>query len=1064
MNWIRLKPEFMKSQKKIKLLLNIGAGLLLLSMSVNVKAQQAFIREELIEFKTYPFSDPDPIPEINRIYPYFYFHGYTNNAIQQKWKMVVLENDYIKVYVCPEIGGKIWGAIEKSTGKEFLYYNHVVKFRDVAMRGAWTSGGLEYNFGDIGHIPTCATPVDYAIRENTDGSVSCVVGAIDLPSGTKWNVEIKVSPGKAFFETKAGWFNNTELPCTYYHWMNAAAKAGNDLEFIYPGKNWIGHGTETGDWPMDDDREISWYKNNDFGSYKSYHVINSYSDFFGGYWHDEDFGFGHYCNFDEKLGKKLWIWGLAQEGMIWENLLTDNDGQYIEFQAGKLFNQAADSSTETPFKHKEFPPHDVDIMNEIWFPLKETKGMAAASEYAVLNLVKDEKKQMVLISALQSIDDTLFIYRNGNLIYDNRIKLQPLKLHKTAIEVSENDEIEIILGNHKLKYSSRKDDVLVDRPPRPDKKFDWETAYGHYIKGLELEKQREFIRARTAYEKALEKDSHFLPALTRMALSFYRQMKYEKAMEYIRQALAIDTYDGEANYMLGLISRETGNITLSKSGFSIAMGQVAYRTAAATELAVLFLKEKDWEKAIQYAEKALSYNVFNIEALQILSLAKRKQGKKNDAAEVLKKIAKLDATNHFQKMESFLLSGKKSDKEEFIAGITNELPHESYLNLALNYYKKGCVEEAVTVLQMAPENPIINLWLAHMDQEDQNQHMKKALSQSPEFVFPHRIETAEILSRFIKDKPDWRLNYYLGLILWHKGLIQEAKMQFEACGTEPDFAAFYLAKMKLEDERVQRFECVEKARKLEPDNWRVALAMAEYYLAEGSGVKAMKILRPFFKTNPEQPAIGLLYVRCLNALHEHEKALRFLESYELLPFEGATIGRDLYNEACLLSAFTALKKGKNDEAINLAEKAKNWPVNLGVGKPFNVDERLEDYILFLAFNANGKVKEAKQIASEIMEYTPGIFKEENSRLYLQLIVLQQNGNKQQADHLLENFLEKYPESKYMKWVEAKYIKSQKASEIEQDILREKNISMAYDTKFTDKGFQLLLDFLKEFDE
>ena len=58
-------------------------------------------------------------------------------------------------------------------------------------------------------------------------------------------MEIKVSPGKAFFETKASWFNNTELPCTYYHWMNAASKAGDDLEFIYPGKNWIGHGEET---------------------------------------------------------------------------------------------------------------------------------------------------------------------------------------------------------------------------------------------------------------------------------------------------------------------------------------------------------------------------------------------------------------------------------------------------------------------------------------------------------------------------------------------------------------------------------------------------------------------------------------------------------------------------------------------------------------------------------------------------------------------------------------------------------------------------------------------------
>ena len=209
-----------------------------------ISAKHASIRNEKMEMDSYMFSDPDPVANPGRIYPYFRFDGYTNNSVKKEWNMVVLENEYIQVYVCPDIGGKIWGAIEKSTGKEFLYFNHVVKFRDVAMRGAWTSGGLEYNFGDVGHIPTCATPVDYQMKENNDGSVSCIVGAIDLPSRTKWNVEIKLEPGKAYFKTIVSWFNNTQLPCTYYHWMNAAAKSGGNLEFIYPGNKRIGHGGE----------------------------------------------------------------------------------------------------------------------------------------------------------------------------------------------------------------------------------------------------------------------------------------------------------------------------------------------------------------------------------------------------------------------------------------------------------------------------------------------------------------------------------------------------------------------------------------------------------------------------------------------------------------------------------------------------------------------------------------------------------------------------------------------------------------------------------------------------
>ncbi len=743
----------MKPQKITNSLIFSGLLLTVMLTSLQLVAQTTTIKEELIEFKTYPFSDPNPVPEINRIYPYFYFHGYTNDAIQQKWKMVVLENEFIKVYVCPEIGGKIWGAIEKSTGKEFLYFNHVVKFRDVAMRGAWTSGGLEYNFGDIGHIPTCATPVDYTTKENADGSVSCVVGAIDLPSGTKWNVEIKVSPGKAFFETKASWFNNTELPCTYYHWMNAAAKAGDDLEFIYPGKNWIGHGGEIGNWPVDKGRSINWYKNNNFGSYKSYHVINSYSDYFGGYWHNDDFGFGHFCDFDEKPGKKLWIWGLAPEGMIWEDLMTDTDGQYIEFQAGKLFNQAANSSTKTPFKHKEFAPHDADIMNEIWFPLKETGGMVAVSEFAVLNVSEKENKQIIILSALQSINEELRIYKNGELLSSETVKLNPLELYETTINLSGNENLKIILGDNKLVYTSNQKNILVDRPILPNINFNWESAYGQFTKGLELEKQREYIGAKNAYQKAIEKDAGFLPALNRLAQGYYRQMNYKMALELIHQSLAINTYDGEANYLLGLICRETGDITTSKSGFSIAMGDIAYRSSAATELANLFLVDQNWNKTEKYAFRALAFNQYNLDALQTLALVKRKLGKTDEAKKVLNRIAELDGTNHFQRFENYLISDKTTDKELFLKGITNELPHESFLDLAINYSKKGCNEEAVEVLKLAPENTVVNLWLAYLIPVNKELYLNKVLNQSPQLVFPYRVETAEILKMFLAENP-----------------------------------------------------------------------------------------------------------------------------------------------------------------------------------------------------------------------------------------------------------------------------------------------------------------------
>ena len=104
------------------------------------RAQKASIHEEKISFKTYPYSDPDPVAKMTKHYPYFRFDGFTNRAIDKEWKFVVLENDYIKVYVAPEIGGKVWGAIEKSTGEDFIYFNREGKIPGYLYAGCMDIG------------------------------------------------------------------------------------------------------------------------------------------------------------------------------------------------------------------------------------------------------------------------------------------------------------------------------------------------------------------------------------------------------------------------------------------------------------------------------------------------------------------------------------------------------------------------------------------------------------------------------------------------------------------------------------------------------------------------------------------------------------------------------------------------------------------------------------------------------------------------------------------------------------------------------------------------------------
>ena len=193
------------------LTLAFAAAMAIAAAALPAQSSRATVREYSRSFPTYPFSDPNPIPVVGRIYPYFRFDGFTHRAEQRDWKVVELENEHLRVMILPEIGGKIWNAVDKRSNRSFIYFNHTVKFRDVAMRGPWTSGGIEANYGIFGHTPNVATPVDYVTRANADGSVSCIIGALDLLTRTPWRLEIRLGRDDAMFSTRSFWYNASPL-------------------------------------------------------------------------------------------------------------------------------------------------------------------------------------------------------------------------------------------------------------------------------------------------------------------------------------------------------------------------------------------------------------------------------------------------------------------------------------------------------------------------------------------------------------------------------------------------------------------------------------------------------------------------------------------------------------------------------------------------------------------------------------------------------------------------------------------------------------------------------------
>jgi tetratricopeptide (TPR) repeat protein len=358
----------------------IIAILVVASLPTLLLAQQGavVVQEFDLLLPTYAYSKPNPVPcpesdTVDRqLWPYFAFDGYTTEQATQSWRCVRLDNGLVSVDVLPQIGGKVWGALDKVTGREFLYRNNVIKFRNIATRGPWTSGGIEFNFGMLGHSPATASPVDYLVRTNCDGSASCFVGVLEFITRTRWCVEIRVTPGERSFTTHSVWHNSSGLDQPCYQWMNAAYPTGG--QYIFGGSHALEHDGRAQPWPVDKyGRNLSHYANNNFGKSKSYHIVGGNTGSFCVWWEDIGFGSLHEAESYDRLGRKIWIWNLARNGAIWEDLLTDKDGHYVELQGGRYFNQPATKSYRTPFKLPAFTAGDTITFCERWSPVSDPK-------------------------------------------------------------------------------------------------------------------------------------------------------------------------------------------------------------------------------------------------------------------------------------------------------------------------------------------------------------------------------------------------------------------------------------------------------------------------------------------------------------------------------------------------------------------------------------------------------------------------------------------------------------------------------------------------------------------
>jgi len=996
---------------------------LLTGLPARAETGKATAREYRRTFRTYPFSDPDPIAHASRIYPYFRFDGFTDRPVEREWTVVELENAWIRVTVMPEIGGKVWTAVEKSTGKPFLYGNSVVKFRDVAMRGPWTSGGIEANYGIIGHTPNCATPVDYLVREHPDGSASVVIGVLDLLTRTPWRLEVRLPGDKAWFTTTSLWHNQTPLEQPYYTWMNAGLKSAGNLQFVYPGTHYVGHGGGARRGPLDPKtgRDLSFYERNDFGPSKSYHVLGRLTDFWGAFWHDDDFGMGRFSPRDEKLGKKIWIWGLSRQGMIWEKLLTDTDGQYVEVQSGRSFNQAAEDSTRTPFKHRGFLPYGTDTWTEHWFPVKGTKGLVAASPLGGLNVVWREGGVDVAFSPLEAVNDTLEVLDGDRVVFTKPVQAKPLEPWTTAVPVAVPQErLRVRIGGSRLEWAGDPRAGELARPLESPADFDWDGVFGLWLKGKELLRQRSYGPAREALESCLKKDAHYVPALADLSLLRYRSMDYPGAFDLARRALAIDTYDPAANYAYGLAAAKLGRSDDARDGLELAAQSAELRSAAWTELARLALRGRDFARAAALAERSLDFNRLNLEGHQLLALARRLLGQREEAGAARDALLALDPLSSFARFERARLGGEQAAARAFAAGIRNEMPQETLLELAIWYHGLGRLAESAEVLELSPPVAEVLYWLARVKDEQGDGHasaiLQKADAASLALAFPFRAESAEVLSWAASRTPGWRPRYYLALVHWGAGNLDEARRLFEACGETPDYAPFYAARaLAFEGTARERSTTdLERAARLDPAQWRYGRMLAERQLRHGEAELGLRTAAAYASRFPDNYILGMLHAKALLANGRHRESATTLARLNVIPYESSIEGRRLYREAHLMLAVAALGKGDTAAARREVDAARLWPENLGAGKPYpaDVDERLEDYLAAQALERRGRRAEAVRLLEGITAFAG---RNRGAGTLVHALALKQAGREAEARRLLADWSAREPRAALADW-------------------------------------------------
>ena len=112
-----------------------------------------------------------------------------------------------------------------------------------------------------------------------------------------------------------------------------------------------------------------------------------------------------------------------------------------------------------------------------------------------------------------------------------------------------------------------------------------------------------------------------------------------------------------------------------------------------------------------------------------------------------------------------------------------------------------------------------------------------------------------------------------------------------------------------------------------------------------------------------------------------------------------------------------MSKGKFRNALKLVEKAREWPENLGVGRPYKVDERPEDFVKAYSLLLSGNKNKSTEIFNNVIKQSEAAEISWNSVTYLHALAYKLTGHSEKAGKILMEWKKSMPGNKIVKWAE-----------------------------------------------